>query len=63
MIDIDPFDLVDPVRYAQHGYPHATWTELRHAAPVARIDVGDFAPFWAVTKHADILTVASQPKR
>ena len=28
MIDIDPLDLVDPVRYAQHGYPHAAWTRL-----------------------------------
>jgi cholest-4-en-3-one 26-monooxygenase len=62
-VDIDPLDLVDPERYALHGYPHATWTKLRAEAPVAFIEVQGYKPFWAVTKHADIMQVAAQPER
>ena len=62
-IDIDPNDLVDPVRYAQRGYPHAVWARLRAEAPVALMKADGYEPFWAVTKHADIMQVASQPER
>jgi cytochrome P450 len=62
-IDIDPLDLVDPERYAQHGYPHAVWTKLRAEAPVAHIVADGYEPFWAVTKHADIMQIAAQPAR
>jgi cholest-4-en-3-one 26-monooxygenase len=62
-VNIDPNDLVDPVRYAQHGYPHAAWTRLRLEAPVARIKADGFEPFWAITKHADIMQISSQPER
>ena len=60
---IDPLDLVDPVRYARDGYPHDAWTQLRAEAPVARFEAAGYEPFWAVTKHADILQIASQPLR
>jgi cholest-4-en-3-one 26-monooxygenase len=63
VIDIDPNDLVDPVRYARGGYPHAVWTKLRAEAPVARVKADGYDPFWAITKHADVLQVASQPER
>jgi len=62
-IVIDPLDLVDPERYARRGYPHYVWTRLRAEAPVARIEAVGYEPFWAVTKHADILQIASQPLR
>jgi cytochrome P450 len=61
--DIDPLDLVDPERYAQHGYPHAVWTRLRAEAPVAHIVAEGYEPFWAVTRHADIMQIAAQPER
>ena len=60
---IDPLDLVDPERFARNGYPHDVWTKLRAEAPVARIDAPGLHPFWAVTKHADISEVSSQPLR
>ena len=60
---IDPMDLVDPARYARDGYPHAVWTRLRAEAPVARVEAPGWKPFWAVTKHADVNEVASQPLR
>jgi cholest-4-en-3-one 26-monooxygenase len=61
--DIDPLDLVDAARYARNGYPHAVWTRLRAEAPVARIEAPGFEPFWAITKHADIVQVSKQPLR
>jgi cholest-4-en-3-one 26-monooxygenase len=63
MIDIDPLDLVDPVRYARNGYPHDVYARLRAEAPVARIVAPGYEPFWAITKHADIMHIASQPLR
>jgi cholest-4-en-3-one 26-monooxygenase len=60
---IDPLDLVDAGRYARNGYPHDAWTRLRAEAPVARIEAAGFEPFWAITKHSDIMQIASQPSR
>jgi cholest-4-en-3-one 26-monooxygenase len=60
---IDPLDLVDPARFASRGYPNAVWTQLRAEAPVAYLEPPGYQPFWAITKHADILEVASQPVR
>ena len=60
---IDPLDLCDPARYAERGYPDDVWTQLRAEAPVAWFEPEGYEPFWAVTKHADIVDVASQPVR
>ena len=60
---IDPLDLVDPARFASNGYPDAVWTQLRAEAPVAYFEPSGYQPFWAITKHADIVEVASQPAR
>jgi cytochrome P450 len=60
---IDPLDLVDPDRYARNGYPHTTWTRLRAEAPVAWIEAPGYKPFWAITKHADVSQISSQPLR
>jgi len=61
--DVDPLDLVDPDRYAKSGYPHALWTRLRADAPVSRFEPPGFQPFWAITRHADIVAISSQPER
>jgi cytochrome P450 len=60
---IDVLDLVDPERYARSGYPHDTWTRLRAEAPVAYFEPPGLEPFWAITKHADILEISKQPLR
>src|SRR5215813_10798598 len=60
---VDPFDLVDPERFARNGYPHAVWTRLRAEAPVAHFAPAGYRPFWAITKHADIVAIASEPLR
>jgi len=61
--DIDVADLIEPERWARHGYPHAVWTRLRADEPVARFEPDGFEPFWAITKHADILEISKQPLR
>ncbi len=60
---VDPLDLVDPNRFAQNGYPHAVWATLRAEAPVAYLEPPGYVPFWAITKHADIVEIAAQPER
>jgi cytochrome P450 len=62
-IEVDPLDLIDPKRYAVSGYPHEVWTRLRADAPVARFAPTGAKPFWAVTRHADILQISAQPVR
>ena len=59
--DIDPLDLVDPERYARDGYPHDVWTRLRAEEPVAYFAPEGLEPFWAITKHADVLHIARDP--
>jgi cytochrome P450 len=58
---LDPLDLVDPDRFAARGYPHEVWTRLRLDDPVALVEAPGFEPFWAITKHADILWISARP--
>jgi cholest-4-en-3-one 26-monooxygenase len=58
---VDPLDLVDAERYGKRGYPHDVWTLLRARAPIARFEPPGLAPFWAITKHADVQHVAKEP--
>jgi cytochrome P450 len=62
-VDVDPRDLVDPARFGRQGYPHALWSRLRADAPVAYFEAPGYEPFWAITKHADVLEIAKQPER
>ena len=62
-VDIDPLELVDADRYARRGYPHDVWTRLRAEAPVAYFAPDGWEPFWAITKHADVMEIAKQPAR
>ena len=61
MSEIDPLRLIDPQCYAEHGYPHAEWTQLRRESPVCFFEPPGWPPFWAITKHADIVEVSKQP--
>src|ERR1022692_3161379 len=60
---IDPLDLVEPNRFAERGYPDAVWTRLRLESPVIYLEPPGYEPFWAISKHADIVEIASQPER
>lgn len=56
-------DVIGPDTFAQHGYPHAAWKRLREEAPVHWFDLEGGVGFWAVTKHADVISISKQPKR
>ncbi len=51
------FNLVDPKAYADENRVQDTFTFLRREMPLALAEIEGFHPFWAVTKHADILEV------
>jgi cytochrome P450 len=57
------FDIICPADYAAHGYPHEAWTRMRREAPVSWWDRGPGIPFWAITRHPDIVSIARQPER
>jgi cholest-4-en-3-one 26-monooxygenase len=61
--EADGLVLVDAERCAREGYPDEVWTRLRAEAPVARFEPPGLDPFWAITKHADILEISKQPRR
>jgi len=47
----------DPQAYADEAKLHAALTHLRANAPVSWVDVPDYKPFWAITRHADIMEI------
>src|SRR5690348_5260728 len=47
----------DPTSYADEPRLHAALTHLRAHAPVALVDSPPYRPFWAITKHADIMEI------
>jgi len=55
-------DVVGPSGYAAHGYPHPAWARLRREDPLHWVDRGVVNPFWAVTKHADVVWLSRQPR-
>jgi len=61
VLTLETIDVVDPDLYVQRGYPHEEWKLLRREAPVFRYERPNVEPFWAITKHADIVNVSGQP--
>jgi cytochrome P450 len=49
--------LADPTAYADDQRLHAALTHLRANNPVAWVDNPPYRPFWAITKHADIMAI------
>jgi cytochrome P450 len=47
----------DPKAYADEARLHAAMTHLRAHAPVSWVDVPGYRPFWAITKHADVMAI------
>ena len=63
MSEIRELDVIGADAYAEQGYPHAAWRRLRREAPIAWFDLPERPGFWAVTRHADIVSISKQPKR
>ncbi|MEU6034582.1 cytochrome P450 [Actinomadura sp. NPDC047616] len=49
--------LADPTAYADDDRLHAALAVLRREAPVHWVEAPDYNPFWAVTRHADIMEI------
>jgi len=61
-ISLDTIDIISPDHYAKNGYPHSEWAYLRQHKPVFHVDRPNVQPFWAITKHADIIQISRQPR-
>lgn len=59
--DFDPNDLIIPKNYGVAGQPHAAWTQLRKHAPVWKTETELYHPFYAITRHADIMDISNKP--
>ncbi|MDT5223207.1 MAG: hypothetical protein QOG19_614 [Mycobacterium sp.] len=46
-----------PAAYTDEPRLHAALTHLRAHAPVSLVDRPPFRPFWAITKHADVMEI------
>ena len=60
---LEDLDIIGLDTFAQRGYPHADWAYLREYEPVCWWDRNVKMPFWAITKHADIITISKQPTK
>src|SRR6516225_9301317 len=60
-LTLETLDIIDPDLYVQRGYPFEEWALLRRVAPVFRHERPEVEPFWAITKHADLVNVSRQP--
>jgi cholest-4-en-3-one 26-monooxygenase len=62
--DLDPrtLDVISPEKYEREGYPHAEWAWLRRHDPVHWVESPFCEPFWAVTRHADIVAIGKNPR-
>jgi cytochrome P450 len=49
--------LADPMAYTDETKLHAALAHLRTHTPVSWVEVPNYRPFWAVTKHADVVEI------
>ncbi|GAA2158089.1 cytochrome P450 [Actinomadura napierensis] len=49
--------LADPKAYADEARLHEALALLRRESPVQWVEAPDYTPFWAITKHADVLEI------
>lgn len=58
MVMTDPAQVfVDPTAYADEDRFHEACAILRRDRPVVRVESERYRPFWAITRHADVLDV------
>jgi len=56
-------DIVGTARAGRQGFPHDRWAELRASDPLPWLEPDGYEPFWAITKHADLKEIATQPEK
>ena len=62
-LTLDTIDIVGDETFARNGYPHEAWSLLRREAPVYWYDRDVKVPFWAITRHEDIIRISRQSRR
>ncbi|MGB5760036.1 MAG: cytochrome P450 [Acidimicrobiales bacterium] len=62
-LELDVIDIHTIARYEANGYPWAEWDLLRETAPCYWYDREGIAPFWAITRHADVKAIGSDARR
>lgn len=58
---IDCRNLLVSAKYAD-GYPHHIWEQIRKNDPVHWVDDWDGPPYWAITRHEDIIKISKNPE-
>ncbi|MDO8432140.1 MAG: cytochrome P450 [Candidatus Binatus sp.] len=58
----ESLNIIGPEHYAKNGYPHREWAWLRKHKPVSWCEYPNTDPFWAITKHADLVQISKQPR-
>ncbi|MBW2426508.1 MAG: cytochrome P450 [Deltaproteobacteria bacterium] len=61
--DFDPtgHELISGETFEREGYRHTEWTWLRQQDPVRYFEPGSCDPYWAITKHQDIIAISKNP--
>ena len=62
-ITLDNLDIHTISNYEMSGYPWDEWDLLRETAPCFWYERDDIAPFWAITRHADVKAIGSDANR
>lgn len=57
-LSLDTIDIHDKELYVTRGYPWQEWDLLRREAPVFWYEREAIEPFWAVTRHEDVLEIS-----
>jgi cholest-4-en-3-one 26-monooxygenase len=60
---LDELDIVSNDTFARNGYPHEAWARLRREDPVHWVERGVKVPFWAITRHEDVVAISRRPDR
>ncbi|MEI4508684.1 cytochrome P450 [Sphingopyxis sp. CCNWLW253] len=58
---IDATALARPSSFGDPAAIYELYRRLRNEAPVARVEAPGYRPFWALTRHADIMAVERSP--
>ncbi len=54
---------ISPQYYGEVGHPHEAFKWLRHNDPLHYVEgLENYRPYWAVTKHADIVAIEKNPE-
>lgn len=62
-MNTSPETFLTPQYFAENGYPWEGWASLRKDRPLCRVEGDRYEPFWAVTRHADIIQISRDPHR